>query len=131
MDAFVEEFSGEKEGSSLEEDLLEASWGRYHAEIAAVQRDIHHVRSETARRLAQWGMRELERDPGSCWAVEGWLRQQARALEMNLHAMFLRAMRECALERAARAQAIRKFCDERGREGSLERSPQFPPRTEE
>lgn len=124
MDAFVEEFSEKREELSLEDDLLEASWRIYHADIAAVQRDIHLLRSETTRRLAQVGMQECDRDPASRWAVKGWLRQETRVLEMNFHAMFLRAMHECAFERAARAQAIRKFCDGRG---NSERSPQFPP----
>lgn len=103
MDALVE--------PSLEDDLLEASWRRYHAEITAVQRDIHLLRNETARRLGQLGMYELQKDPSSHYAVFGWLRQQTRTLEIRLQDVLLCAIRECAQERAERAQAIRKFCD--------------------
>lgn len=118
MDAFVEKFpEGSGEGKSLEDDLLEESWKLYHAEIAAVQRDIHLLRSAVVRRLGEWGVAELERGPSSRFVVMGWLQQQTRALESNLRSMFLCAMRSCALERAARAQAIRKFCDARRAEG--------------
>lgn len=113
MGAFVEECSEKREELLLEDDLLEVSWSRYHAEIAAVQRDIHLLRNEVTCRLAQWKIEELERDPASRLAVEGWLQQRTSTLESNLHSMFLCAMRECAFERAKRAQAIRKFCDER------------------
>lgn len=115
MEPSTERVSGEQKESSLEDDLLEASWKRYHAEIAAVQRDIHLLRSEAARRLGELGIAELEKDPSSRSVVLGWLRQKTRVLEMNLHSVFCCAMRECALERAARAQAIRKFCDGRGK----------------
>ena|SRR3989338_9318372 len=111
MGAFVERFPEKQEELSLEDDLMQASWSRYHAGIAAVQRDIHHLRSVAARRLAQLGIVALQRDPASHRAVLGWLRQKTRALEINLHEMFLRRMRECAFKRAKRAQAIRKFCD--------------------
>lgn len=111
METSVEGFPEKQEELSLEDDLLEASWSRYHAEIAAVQRDIHHLRSAAARRLARLGVVALKRDPASHGAVLGWLRQKTRALEVRLQEVFLCAMRECAMERAARAQAIRKFCD--------------------
>ncbi|MBI2523680.1 hypothetical protein HYW11_00480 [Candidatus Peregrinibacteria bacterium] len=110
MGAFVEEFSEKRDEVSLEDDFLEASWSRYHADIAAVQRDIHLLRSEVTHRLTALVREECQ---------SGWLRQRIRALEINLDAMFLWRMRECAFKRAKRAQAIRKFCDGKG---ELERS---------
>ncbi|MBI1934338.1 hypothetical protein HYS30_01600 [Candidatus Peregrinibacteria bacterium] len=119
MGAFVEEFSEKRDEVSLEDDFLEASWSRYHADIAAVQRDIHLLRSEVTHRLTALVREEQEREPASHGSVSGWLRQRIRALEINLDAMFLWRMRECAFKRAKRAQAIRKFCDGKG---ELERS---------
>lgn len=118
MDAAVEQFpEGSGEGKSLEDDLLEESWKLYHSQITAVQRDIHLLRSAVVRRLGEWGMTEFEKDPPPRFVVMGWLQQQTRALESNLRNMFLCAMRSCAFERAARAQAIRKYCDARRTEG--------------
>ncbi len=111
MGAFVERFPEKQEEPSLEDDLLEASWSRYHADIAAVQRDIHHLRSAATHQLAQLGIMALQRDPASHGAVLGWLRQKTRALDINLREVLLRRIRECAFKRAKRAQAIRKFCD--------------------
>ncbi|OGJ58318.1 hypothetical protein A3H22_01310 [Candidatus Peribacteria bacterium RIFCSPLOWO2_12_FULL_55_15] len=113
MGAFVEEFPEEREKLSLEDDLFEASWSRYHTEIAAIQRDLHRLRQEVVHRLAQVATVNLERDPSSYWAVENWLRQETHNLEGRLEEVLLFAIRASALKRAKRAQAIRKFCDGR------------------
>ena len=113
---------------TLEEDLLANSAGIEQRELARVQIDIHRLRVETVQRLALMAEASLEKDPGTEYAVFGWLRQETANLERNLFMMRENVREQLHQEREARDRGIRAYCE--GRK-PLQHSPQAPTGSEE